>query len=65
MKKLLNEPLVHFLLIGLGIFLLYSVISSDKDSRDEIVISDSDLRHMQEIYKLTWQREPTNSRCRP
>ena len=59
MKKLLNEPLVHFLLIGLGIFLLYSVISSDKDSRDEIVISDSDLRHMQEIYKLTWQREPT------
>ncbi|MBC2838859.1 peptidyl-prolyl cis-trans isomerase [Robiginitalea sp. SC105] len=59
MKKLLKEPLVHFLLIGLGIFLLYSVISSDKDSRDEIVISDSDLRHMQEIYKLTWQREPT------
>lgn len=59
MKKFLNEPLVHFLLIGLGIFFVYSFIASDEGARDEIIITDSDVSHMIEIWKLTWQREPT------
>ena len=59
MKKIIKEPLVHFLLIGLGIFLLYGLTASGDKSRDEIVISDSDLRHMVEMWKLRWQREPT------
>jgi hypothetical protein len=59
MKKIIKEPLVHFLLIGLGIFILYSLTASKDTSRDEIVISDSDLHHMVEMWKLRWQREPT------
>ncbi len=59
MKKLLQEPLVHFLLIGLGIFLVHSFIGSNQDAMDEIVITDSDVTHMVEVWKLTWQREPT------
>lgn len=59
MKKIFSDPFVHFLLIGLGIFLLYNLTASGRDDRDEIVISDSDLRHLAEIWKLQWQREPT------
>lgn len=46
-------------MIGLGIFMLYALIVPDEDAADEIVITDSDLNHMVEIWKLTWKREPT------
>jgi parvulin-like peptidyl-prolyl isomerase len=59
MKEFLKEPLVHFLLIGLGIFYLYALVGSDDDPQDTIVISDSDLTHLKEVWKLRWQREPT------
>jgi len=32
MKKLLKEPLVHFLLIGAGLFLFYSQVNDTKTS---------------------------------
>lgn len=59
MTKLIKEPLVHFLLIGLVIFLVYGLTARTGDSRDEIIISDSDLDHMVGLFRLQWQRNPT------
>jgi hypothetical protein len=38
MKKLLTEPLLHFLLIGVGLFVLFKFAASDDASYDENVI---------------------------
>ena len=38
MSKLLREPLVHFLAIGLLLFLLYEVVAPEEDTRDSKTI---------------------------
>ena len=57
--KFLKEPLIHFLLIGVGIFLLYNLAGNKSESEDRIIIDDSELNHMVSIWKLQWQRDPT------
>ena len=43
--KLLKEPLLHFLLIGVGLFFLFSQLNSDEESSDteQIIINKSNL----------------------
>lgn len=38
MKKLVTEPLLHFLLIGVGLFVLFKFVANDEASYDEKVI---------------------------
>jgi hypothetical protein len=38
MKKLLTEPLLHFLLLGVGLFVLFKFVASEEASYDENVI---------------------------
>ncbi|MDJ0904892.1 MAG: peptidylprolyl isomerase [Woeseiaceae bacterium] len=38
MKKILQEPLLHFLLIGLGLFVLFEFVGGDADEYDSRVI---------------------------
>ena len=38
MKKLLTEPLLHFLLLGVGLFVLFDFVAGDDASYDENVI---------------------------
>src|SRR4051812_27410537 len=60
MKRLLREPLLHFLLLGTAIFAGYSLVS--KGSRDEpgkIVISEGQIAAMAEGFTRTWRRPPT------
>jgi len=44
-SKLLKEPLLHFLLIGVGLFFLFSQLNSDEQSGDtqQIIINKSNL----------------------
>jgi hypothetical protein len=60
MKKILREPLLHFLLLGAAIFAAYFLVS--KDSSDEpgkIVISEGEVAAMAEGFARTWRRPPT------
>ncbi|QCK15440.1 peptidyl-prolyl cis-trans isomerase [Mangrovivirga cuniculi] len=59
MKKLLKEPFLHFVLIGLLIFMVYSLTTDEYDSDKDIIIDDSDISHLVSIWELQWQREPT------
>jgi hypothetical protein len=38
MKKILTEPLLHFLLLGAGLFILFEFVAGDEASYDENVI---------------------------
>lgn len=59
MKKLLKEPLLHFLLVGLAIFLVYGWVSDESSDENKIVIDDSHLSHLISIWELQWNRPPT------
>lgn len=59
MKKILTEPLVHFLLIGALLFLSFSVFSSDDQSMDTtIVVTENDITLLMADFERTWQRPP-------
>jgi hypothetical protein len=60
MKKFLAEPLLHFLLIGALLFVLFEVLRSPGDVSDKrIVITQSDVEALQANFARTWQRPPT------
>jgi len=60
MNKWLKEPLFHFLLIGMGIFLLYGLIANvPVDEKNSINVSVSHINRMVSLWEKRWQRPPT------
>ena len=61
----LREPLLHFLDIGTGIFLLYSLVRGGNETAPrEIVISESRIEALAENFWRTWTRPPTPQELR-
>ena len=61
----LREPLLHFLIIGTGLFLLYQVArGGDESAPREIVISESRIEALAENFGRTWMRPPTPQELR-
>lgn len=61
----MREPLLHFLLGGLGLFVLFELVSeSTRSSDDEIFVSAGQIAHMQTIFRKTRQRSPTADELR-
>lgn len=58
MKKLLREPLVHFLLIGLGLFFIYGLVNT-KPIQNEIIIDDGLINEIVAKWELQRDRKPT------
>lgn len=62
MKYWLKEPLMHFLLIGTGIFVLYGWIAGvDQFRTNEIKITSAKQKNLALAFSRTWQRPPTQS----
>src|SRR5436190_15969553 len=60
MKRLLKEPLLHFLLLGAAIFVAYSLVSKrSSDEPGRIVITQGQVASMVVGFSRTWQRPPT------
>ena len=62
MKRLVKEPLVHFLVLGALLFAGYGVLNRRSASAPEpgrIVVSQGQLASMREAFTRTWQRPPT------
>ncbi|MGA8052359.1 MAG: peptidylprolyl isomerase [Burkholderiales bacterium] len=60
MKRLLREPLVHFLLIGAVLFGLYSVTQSGRPATSkEIRLSLDEIAQLTLLYQSQWRRPPT------
>ncbi len=62
MKKLLKDPLLHFLLIGAALFLVFGLIKSPAGiEENRIIITSGDIEALQANFARTWQRTPTES----
>jgi hypothetical protein len=60
MNKLIREPLLHFLLLGVALFALYGWLNRDGfNSRNEIVVSQGQVRNLRSQFERLWQRAPT------
>ncbi len=59
MKKLFKEPLVHFMLIGVLIFLVYGIVGENETNENTIVFNSYDLNNILSKWELQWKRPPT------
>jgi hypothetical protein len=60
MKRILREPLLHFLLLGTVIFAAYGLVSKrGSNEPGKIVISEGQIAAMAEGFTRTWRRPPT------
>lgn len=58
-KRVLREPLVHFLAIGALLFVLYGLFSDDRSAvGNRIEISIADVEQLVLIFRKQWQRSP-------
>jgi hypothetical protein len=59
-KKFLREPLLHFLLLGIAIFVAYGMLLERvSDERARIVITQGEIASTIVGFTRTWQRPPT------
>jgi hypothetical protein len=63
MKKIWKEPLLHFLLIGGGIFLCYELLNINEENPEEytIIIDDTDIARLQQAYQKNWGKAPDST----
>jgi hypothetical protein len=60
LRKLIREPLFHFLLLGAVIFLLAGRVRGGRvGSGDKIVVTQSEIESMVVGFSRTWMRPPT------
>lgn len=59
MKRLIKDPLLHFLLIGALLFIIFEVFSNPQESSEQITITQGDITALSANFKRTWQRPPT------
>jgi hypothetical protein len=60
MKKLLREPLVHFLLLGAGLFLAFLVGERTGSEPGKIIVTQGQIESLAIGFARTWQRPPTD-----
>jgi len=64
-RAVMREPLLHFLVAGSGLFLLYNYVAGPEDaSDDEIVVTSGQIEHLTTMFVKTWQRPPTDVELR-
>jgi len=59
-KKLLREPLIHFLLLGAALFAVSATLVKGTGSEPgKIIVSQARIEHLATGFALTWLRAPT------
>lgn len=60
MKRLVREPLLHFLVLGALLFVLYGWLNRNGfDSPNEIVVTNGQVETLRQQFERVWQRQPT------
>ena len=61
LHRILHEPLVHFLAIGAGLFLVYAVVQPHSPAADSrINIDRYELQRLAALWQAQWKRPPTH-----
>jgi hypothetical protein len=58
-SSLLKEPLLHFLLIGMVLFLLYGSVAPTSGDGNRITVSRTAIAALASQFQATWSRPPT------
>lgn len=63
MKRLLEEPLLHFLLLGAGLFAAYALVArpAGPPPPGHIVVSAGRIEHLATGFVRVWQRPPSDT----
>jgi parvulin-like peptidyl-prolyl isomerase len=61
LKRIIREPLLHFLLIGTGMFIVYYLANPASSSKDTIVIDDELVNRVGMLFEKEWGRPPSDS----
>ena len=65
MKRLLKEPLLHFILLGIAIFALYQLTGDRTEPHDSrIVVTSQKTEQLISGFSRTWQRAPSSEELR-
>lgn len=61
MRKWIKEPLLHFLIIGAVIFVLFSIVNKDEIdvSGNKIVVTAAEIERLSNTWAKKWNRPPT------
>ena len=61
LKQWLKEPLLHFILIGAGLFGLYGLVNPEAmQGRDTIIVGQDRIGLLKTRFERTWSRSPSN-----
>jgi hypothetical protein len=61
MKRWLKEPLLHFLVLGGLIFVLYNWTNEGISDDDEIIVTLAHQQNLSNTFARTWQRPPSEA----
>jgi hypothetical protein len=65
LRKTLREPLLHFFLLGTGLFALFAALNRDAmQAPDEIVVDAARITSLVGQYERVWQKAPTQEEVR-
>ena len=60
MKKILQEPLIHFLIIGATLFVLFGLTQKTGDNdKNTIVVKHRNIEELTAKFTRTWMRPPS------
>lgn len=60
LKRLLKEPLVHFIVLAFVIFAAYGLLNREgTEARGRIVVTAPKIEQLVSVFAKTWQRPPT------
>lgn len=62
LKRFLSEPLVHFLLIGVGLFFAYGLMNDAEEQANGnvITVSEQDVERLRQSFEGVWRRLPND-----
>jgi hypothetical protein len=58
LKKIIREPLLHFLTIAVLFFAVYSLMNPSTSDRQTIVVSEGRIAQIRNSFAAQWKREP-------
>jgi hypothetical protein len=62
MKRLLKEPLLHFLVLGAVLFVAYGILFKGSETEPgKIVVTQGQIASIVTMFARTWQRPPTDA----
>jgi hypothetical protein len=60
LRRILREPLLHFLVLAVSIFMTYGLLNREHASEpDLIIVSPAKIEQLASLFASTWQRPPT------